>query len=251
MEDSLLTLKNINAYYGSTQILYDVGFSIGRGRIVGLVGESGSGKSTVARVISGLLSPQSGELVFDGEALNYKRSRDERKRIQMVFQNPEGSLNPKYKTGKILKDAALFHGIASKENVENVCKEMISRLDLPADSLNRYPKSFSGGEKQRIALARALIVEPKLLIADEPTSSLDVSVQLRILDMIKKIREERNITILFISHDMGVIKYLCDDIVVMHEGKIIESESCKEFFISPRTEYGKELLDAVPSIPRG
>lgn len=242
----LLELNHIEASYREYPALRDVSLKLKEHAVTGLVGESGSGKSTLAKVIVGLLKADSGEILFDGRPIGYRRSREERKKIQMVFQNPEGSLNPKHTIGRTLSDAMLFHGITDAAHVHELCREWVSRMQLPADTLKRYPHSFSGGQKQRIALARALCVRPQLLIADEPTSALDVSVQLTILKLIEELREEMGITILFISHDMGVIHYICDEVAVMKEGEIVETGKKSAFFAGPKTAYGNLLLDSVP-----
>ena len=193
------------------------------------------------------------EVVFDGEMLYSKKKHLHRKQqckqIQMVFQNPEGSLNPKHTIEKILSDAMLFHKITDRAHVKEKCQEWVQRMELPEDTLSRFPSSFSGGQKQRIALARALCVSPKFLIADEPTSALDVSVQLRMLQLIKELKREMGLTILFISHDMGVIYDICDEVAVMKDGKIEETGEKEAFFAKPKTEYGKLLLDSVPTLP--
>lgn len=245
-------LLNVNNIYVSIQdkpILRGVSFSVHKDEIYGLVGTSGSGKSTAAYAITGLLPLNSGGISLDGRMLSGRRSLDDRRKIQMVFQNPEGSLNPKIKIGKILGDAMRLHfpGISNGET-ERRSSELIERLELPADTLKRYPRNFSGGEKQRIALARALCVEPELLIADEPTSSLDVSVQLKILKLIKEIKQERSLSILFISHDLGVINYLCDSVAFLHDGIIVENEDKESFFESPKTAWARELIEAVPRL---
>ncbi len=246
--ETLLELRQIRTSYAGQPVLQGVDLTLCRHQILGLVGESGSGKSTTARVIAGLLPPDAGQLLWAGEELTPHRSLAARRRIQMVFQNPEGSLNPKHTVGKTLADAMLFHHLADRSTVKERCRELIRRMELPEDTLERYPRSFSGGQKQRIALARALSVEPELLIADEPTSALDVSVQLRMLELIRQLQAERELTILFISHDLGVIRYLCDTVAVMQDGRIWESEGQAEFFRSPRTAYGAQLLDSVPRI---
>lgn len=244
----LLELRGVCAGYGEEAILKDIDLAIMPNRIVGLVGESGSGKSTVARVATGLLRPTAGEVLLNGEALTGRRSKAACRQIQMVFQNPEGSLNPKHRVGRTLSEAMLFHGVATKANANAKCRALIERMELPEDTLVRLPRSFSGGQKQRVALARALCVEPALLIADEPTSALDVSVQLKMLELIKALRQEKNLTILFISHDLGVIRYLCDEVVVMRAGRIVERAETADFFAHPATDYGRALLDAVPRI---
>ena len=247
----LLELKNIHVSYAGARVLEDVSIAIEKNEILGLVGESGSGKSTTAKVVTGLLKPDSGSVIFNGKELTGKRDKDICRRIQMVFQNPEGSLNPKYKIGEILYDAMHFHfHDMSRDEIESKCLSLIKRMELPQDTLSRYPKSFSGGQKQRIALARALCVEPELLIADEPTSSLDVSVQLNMLELIKELKEERGLGILFISHDLGVINYLCDNVAVMKKGRIVEMQSKERFFRHPETDYGTELLDSVAEMKK-
>ncbi len=246
----VLELRNISAGYGDDRILHGVDLALPPHRIVGLVGESGSGKSTVARVATGLLKPASGEVLLDGVPLAGRRSRETCRKIQMVFQNPEGSLNPKHRVGRTLTEAMLFHGTATKANAREKCRALLDRMELPPDALDRLPRSFSGGQKQRIALARALCVEPALLIADEPTSALDVSVQRKMLDLIRTLREERALSILFISHDLGVIRYLCDEVIVMRAGRVVERGETARFFACPETDYGRALLDAVPRISR-
>ena len=251
--DVLLEIRNIQASYKEYPALNNVSLDIKKNTVLGLVGESGSGKSTLAKVITGLLQADTGEVVFDGEMLYSKKKHLHRKQqckqIQMVFQNPEGSLNPKHTIEKILSDAMLFHKVTDRVHVKEKCQEWVQRMELPEDTLSRFPSSFSGGQKQRIALARALCVSPKFLIADEPTSALDVSVQLRMLQLIKELKREMGLTILFISHDMGVIYDICDEVAVMKDGKIEETGEKKAFFAKPKTEYGKLLLDSVPTLP--
>lgn len=251
--DVLLEIRNIQASYKEYPALNNVSLDIKKNTVLGLVGESGSGKSTLAKVITGLLQADTGEVVFDGEMLYSKKKHLHRKQqckqIQMVFQNPEGSLNPKHTIEKILSDAMLFHKVTDRAHVKENCQEWVQRMELPEDTLSRFPSSFSGGQKQRIALARALCVSPKFLIADEPTSALDVSVQLRMLQLIKELKREMGLTILFISHDMGVIYDICDEVAVMKDGKIEETGEKEAFFANPKTEYGKLLLYSVPTLP--
>lgn len=266
LDNNLLEIRNIRASYKDFPALKDVSLNLKEHTVLGLVGESGSGKSTLAKVITGLLKEDGGEIFFEGEPLmighdkkgasgrsmwqNHSRqTRAQRQKIQMVFQNPEGSLNPKHTIGTILSDAMLFHKITDRAHVKEACQEWVRRMELPEDTLARFPSSFSGGQKQRIALARALCVSPKLLIADEPTSALDVSVQQRILQLIKDLKQEMGLTILFISHDMGVIYDICDEVAVMKDGRIEESGEKEAFFANPKTEYGKLLLDSVPKLP--
>lgn len=251
--DQVMELRHIHASYDGGFALRDINLSLERYRILGLVGESGSGKSTIARVAAGLLRPDQGEVLLEGSVIAgggaKKRTRETCRNIQMVFQNPDASLNPKYTIGHILSDAMLFHHIADRAHVKEKCQEWVQLLHLPENTLERYPKSFSGGQKQRIALARAICVQPKVLIADEPTSALDVSVQLEILNLIGELRQELNLTILFISHDLGVVHYLCDDVAVMKQGELLERGTKADFFARPQTSYGRQLLDAVPGLP--
>lgn len=253
MDNALLEIRNIRASYKDFPALKDVSLTVKANTVLGLVGESGSGKSTLAKVITGLLKEDDGKIFFEGELLTrqnrFSQTRMQRQKIQMVFQNPEGSLNPKHTIGKILSDAMLFHKITDRAHVKEACQEWVRRMELPEDTLSRFPASFSGGQKQRIALARALCVSPKLLIADEPTSALDVSVQQRILQLIKELKQEMGLTILFISHDMGVIYDICDEVAVMKDGKIEETGEKEAFFENPKTEYGRLLLDSVPKLP--
>ena len=246
--EPVLELRNIRAGYGDEPVLRDVSFAVPRNRIVGLVGESGAGKSTAARVAAGLLAPDAGAVLLDGRALAGRRSREDCRKIQMVFQNPEGSLNPAHTVGRTLSEAMLFHGRASRADVAARCRALMARVELPEDTLRRRPRSLSGGQKQRVALARALCVEPELLIADEPTSALDVSVQLKMLELIRALRQERGLSILFISHDLGVVRFLCDEVIVMREGRVAERADTARVFARPETDYGRELLDAVPRI---
>lgn len=245
---AVLELKEICASYQEYPALQDVSLKLRERKTVGLVGESGSGKSTLAKVITGLLEADSGEIRLDGQLLGRRRSREEHRRIQMVFQNPEGSFNPKHTIGRTLSDAMLFHRIADPSHVRTLCQEWVERMQLPGDTLERYPRSFSGGQKQRIALARALCVQPQLLIADEPTSALDVTVQLQMLQLIEELRAKMGLTILFISHDMGVIHYISDEVAVMRSGRIVETGDKASFFAGPKTEYGNRLLDSVPQL---
>ena len=246
--DAVLELQNICAGYEDAPVLHDVNLAVPRGRIVGLVGESGSGKSTLARVAVGLLQPASGRVLLDGRPMTGRRARADCRKIQMVFQNPEGSLNPRHRIGRTLEEAMRFHGTASRGDARAKSQALIERMALPPDTLSRLPRSFSGGQKQRIALARALCVQPELLIADEPTSALDVSVQRKMLTLIRALHEEQGLTILFISHDLGVIRAICDQVVVMQRGRIVESQSTAAFFRRPATAYGRQLLDAVPRV---
>lgn len=241
----MLEIRGIRASYGGREVLHGIDLTVRRGRVTGLVGESGSGKSTAAALIAGIKDPDSGEILWEGKTLDKKRSREMRRKIQMVFQDPEGSLNPVRPVGKAVTEAMVFHG-STKDEAESRMRELFGRLRLPEDTPQRLPRSFSGGQKQRIALTRALGVRPELLIADEPTSALDVSVQLSVLEQLRELKETEGLTMLFITHDLGVVRYLCDDIILIKEGRVMEAGPADRFFEGPRTDYGRQLLDAVP-----
>ncbi|MEK5235747.1 ATP-binding cassette domain-containing protein [Paenibacillus sp. FSL L8-0470] len=245
-----LQVKNLAVHYGGFTALDHIHLNLQQHTTLGLVGESGSGKSTLARVIAGLITPDEGQILLGAQELTSKRSREQRKRIQMIFQNPDASLNPKHSIRQILSEALLFHKIVGRTEVEQRCKELLSRVQLEAKALDRYPHEFSGGQRQRIAIARALSVEPSLLIADEPTSALDVSVQRSVLELFNTLKDELNLTMLFISHDLGVIHAISDTVAVMRQGKLVEISPKDQFFARPETEYSRELLSAVPKMPK-
>ncbi|WP_341347586.1 ATP-binding cassette domain-containing protein [Paenibacillus sp. FSL H3-0469] len=245
-----LQVQDVSVRYGGFTALDQIRLELERHTTLGLVGESGSGKSTLARVIAGLITPDAGQLLLGAEPLGRKRSKAQHKQIQMIFQNPDSSLNPRHTVRQILAEALLFHRIVERSQVERRSKELLSRVQLDARSLDRYPHEFSGGQRQRIAIARALSVEPGLLIADEPTSALDVSVQRSVLELFHTLQAELNLTMLFISHDLGVIHAVSDTVAVMRQGQLVEVNSKDEFFVRPEHEYSRELLSAVPKMPQ-
>ena len=249
--EALFEMRDVHVGYGETEVLRGVDLRLPRQGSLGLVGESGCGKSTLARTAAGLLRPWAGDLLWNGAPFGGRRDRSALRRVQMVFQDPEGSLNPRHTAGQAIMDAMRFHGMATREDAREKCLALLRRVELPERVLERYPRDLSGGQKQRVALARALAVEPELLIADEPTSALDVSVQRSMLDLIRGLRAERGLTLLFISHDLGVVRYVCDSVAVMREGRILESGPATDFFRNPATEYGRQLLDSVPRVDFG
>ena len=230
----------------------DVSFEVEQGQTVGLVGESGSGKSTVARALLKLLPPTAGKITFRGQSilpLPESDFRPLRKEMQMVFQDPIGSLNPRMTIESILGEPLQIHfqhlnRAARRER----SAAMLKRVGLPEDGLQRYPHEFSGGQRQRIGIARALAVEPKFLICDEPVSALDVSVQAQILNLLKDLQEELNLTLLFIAHDLAVVRHMSDRIVVMHHGKIMEQGDADAICEAPQHDYTKRLLAAIPHL---
>jgi ABC-type microcin C transport system duplicated ATPase subunit YejF len=226
----------------------DVGFTIGRGEALGLVGESGSGKSTVGRAVLGLVRAQAGRVLFDGQSvLDQPRARLRalRRRMQMIFQDPGGSLNPRMRAGELVGEPLLVHRLARGEDLRRSASAMLERCGLPADSVRRYPHEFSGGQRQRIAIARALVLRPALVICDEPTSSLDVSIQSQILNLLRDLQRDFGLSYLFISHDLAVVSHLCDRIAVMKEGRIVECGDRDGIVGRPRHPYTQALLAAA------
>ncbi|AIQ45996.1 ABC transporter [Paenibacillus sp. FSL R7-0273] len=247
--DLSLQVNNVTVRYGGFTALDNIRLDVEQHTTLGLVGESGSGKSTLARVIAGLIIPDQGQLLLGTEPLSRKRTREQRKSIQMIFQNPDASLNPKHSIRQILAEALLFHKIVSRAEVEKRSRQLLERVQLEGKALDKYPHEFSGGQRQRIAIARALSVEPSLLIADEPTSALDVSVQLSVLELLGALKSELNLTMLFISHDLGVIHAVSDKVAVMRQGQLVEISPRDSFFARPEAAYSRELLSAVPQMP--
>ncbi len=253
----LLETKNLSIEYKSIKegqdssviAVNDVSLKLLRGEIYALAGESGCGKSTLAKSIVKLLKPKCGDIIFNGKSI-LKHTKEEQKEypkdVQMVFQNPYSSLNPKMKIGDILKEPLDINTNLTKNEKEERILEVLSDVGLQASCLNLYPHEFSGGQRQRIAIARALILKPKLLIADEPVSALDASIQAQIINLLKELRIKHDLTILFISHDMNVIKYLADRVGIMYFGSLIEENYTSTIFKYPKEDYTKKLLSAVP-----
>ncbi len=232
------------------EALRGVDFTIARGEAFALVGESGAGKSTAARCVVGLRRPTAGSISFDGAPLDPRHDKAQRRAIQMVFQDPYSSLNPRMKVGAAISELLRVNGlVADKAAARERAAELFSMVGLPAEMLDRRPSGFSGGQRQRIGIARALAVEPTLLVADEPVSALDVSIQASILILLKKLQTELGLTMLFISHDLAVVKQLCDRVAVMSEGQIVEEGAVDEVFSGARHEFTRRLLDATTDLP--
>lgn len=226
-----------------------VTFDIGRGESVGLVGESGCGKSTLSRAIMRLVPVAHGQVVLDGTdltALNERALRPLRKRVQMVFQDPYASLNPRRTVGQILETVLAVNGVADANTRRKRTRTILERVGLPLAALERFPHEFSGGQRQRIGIARALVLEPALLICDEPVSALDVSIQAQILNLLVELKEELGLALLFISHDLSVVRYIADRVHVMQAGKIVESGDHLDIWRAPQHPYTRTLLDAIP-----
>lgn len=228
-----------------------VDLDIRQGEMYGVVGESGSGKSTLGKTILQLLRPTAGEVWFDGERIDDKSDsavRDLRKELQFIFQDPSASLNPRRKVRDIVRRPMKVHGIGdSRSERKQRVEELIEAVGLSKNQLNRYPHEFSGGQQQRIGIARALAVDPRVIVADEPVSALDVTVQAQILNLINDLQDEFDLTILFIAHDLSVIRHISDRVSVMYLGKIMETGRTDEIFQNPQHPYTESLLEAIPS----
>ncbi len=239
---------------GAVKAVDGIEFDVYAGETFGIVGESGSGKSTTARLIARLLDPTAGEVWFEGReitALRGKSLKQVRRDMQMVFQDPYSSLNPRRTIGSIVAEPLQIHRTEpDRAKRKQAVQELMRTVGLNPEHCNRYPHEFSGGQRQRIGIARALALRPKLLIADEPVSALDVSIQAQVLNLLRECQRELGLTMVFISHDLSVIRHMCDRIAVMHDGKIVELASNDELYSAPRDPYTRELLAAVPGARR-
>jgi len=228
----------------------DVSFRLMRGKTLGIVGESGSGKTTAGLCAVRLHQATAGQILFDGKdllAMSESALMPLKRRLQIVFQNPYASLNPRFTVGQILNEPMMLHGIGSSA-AERALKlnDLLDRVGLPANSVNRYPHEFSGGQRQRIAIARCLALTPDVIVCDEAVSALDVSVQAQVLNLLKDLQREFSLSYLFISHDLGVVRYMADDLIVMHQGRVVEQGSADSIYNNPKHAYTRELLQAVP-----
>jgi oligopeptide transport system ATP-binding protein len=226
-----------------------VDLSVNRGAALGIVGESGSGKSTLARALAGLQPLTAGEIWFEGRRMPDRRSRDDQRRIQMVFQDPYSSLNPRLSVGGTLRELLRVHHVVPRSGVAAEAEALITRVGLTPDALQAYPRQFSGGQRQRVAIARALALRPEVLVADEPVSALDVSVQATILNLLSDLRASLGLTMVLISHNLSVVRHLCDTVAVMYLGRIVESGPADRLLDAPAHPYTKGLLAAIPRLP--
>jgi len=228
-----------------------VSFTIDAGQALGLVGESGSGKSTTGRLVTRLHQPTSGQIIFDGEDISQwsaRRLKPLRRDIQMIFQDPYTSLNPRHTVGEIISAPLEIHNLVPKNGRLKRVQELLEIVGLNPEHYNRYPHEFSGGQRQRIGIARALTMQPRLLVADEPVSALDVSIQAQIINLMKDLQKEFNIAFLFIAHDLAIVRHFCPQIAVMYLGKIVENAPREELYSNPQHGYTRALLSAVPDM---
>jgi peptide/nickel transport system ATP-binding protein len=258
---NLLELENLRVWFpiksgilldrhvGDIRAVDDVSLTIRRGETLGLVGESGCGKSTVGRTIIRLYKPTAGRIVFDGRdisQLGEVELRPVRRRMQMVFQDPFASLNPRHSVGRIVGEPLRTHGLAGRKDAATRVRELLNVVGLPADAAGRYPHEFSGGQRQRIGLARALALNPDFVVADEPVSALDVSIQAQIINLLEELQDEFDLTYLFIAHDLAVVRHISDRIAVMYLGWLVEISPAAELYENPLHPYTISLLSAVP-----
>lgn len=262
---SVVPLKRVNApefvleahgvvvSYGSrrrpgTPALEGGELSLRRGESVAIVGESGSGKSTFAKALVGLVQPVGGEILLDGAPVGARRSREQIRRLQMVFQDPSSSLNPSMTVGRMLEELIRFHRMVPRGRTTERAQELLEMVGLPRSTFSALPRRLSGGQRQRVGIARALAVEPTVLIADESTAALDVSVQAAILNLLSGLRSELGLTLLFISHDLSVVRHISDRVIVMKDGRIVEDRDVDGLFDAPESEYTRTLLAAAPRL---
>lgn len=266
MNQSVISAENVVKHFTKRQSVVDrirkreafnvpaidgVSLDLMAGENLGLVGESGCGKSTLGRTLVGLYKTTSGTISLDGKVVGEERTLEERRSVQMVFQDPFSSLNPRMTVGQVLREAINFHKLVPADKVEERCQELLSLVGLPQDALKSFPRQFSGGQRQRIGIARALALNPKILIADEVVSALDVSVQASVVNLLMDLKRDLGLTMLFISHNIAVVRQVSDRIAVMYLGRIVEVGPTEQVFNNPSHPYTKLLLSSVPKMTSG
>lgn len=249
-----ISVRDLSKHYVSRgvklSILEGVSFDIAKGEVVGLVGESGSGKTTIGRSILRLVEPSSGSVQFDGTeltTLSASQMRQTRRRLQYIFQDPFASLSPRMTIGQILTEGLTIQRIGTRAERLERARSALQEVDLPAESINRYAHEFSGGQRQRIGIARALTLAPEFIVADEPVSALDVSIQAQVINLLRDLQQRLDLTMLFISHDLAVVEYICDRVIVLYLGRIMEIASSADLYAQPQHPYTRALLSAIPS----
>jgi oligopeptide/dipeptide ABC transporter ATP-binding protein len=259
MADPLLDVRELHVHFTVGRTMFSrgatvkavngVSFTVDRGEVVGLVGESGSGKTTLGRAVLRLTEPTKGSVRFEGKEVTTQdpaQMKALRSRMQIIFQDPYASLNPRMTVGDTLGEALHLHGIGNRHDRHDRIVDLLAKVGLPAASAIRFPYEFSGGQRQRIGIARALAVNPSFIVADEPVSALDVSIQAQIVNLLQDLRQQMQLSILFIGHDLSVIEYLCDRVIVLYLGHVMESGTARDLYMRPRHPYTRALLDAAP-----
>ncbi|WP_035477166.1 peptide ABC transporter ATP-binding protein [Aliagarivorans taiwanensis] len=259
--ESLLSVVDIKKHYqvktgfmkpeANVKALDGVSFNLDKGKTLAVVGESGCGKSTLARVLTMIEQPTAGELRFDGQdvlGLGAEAAKVLRQKIQIIFQNPYGSLNPRKKVGTILEEPLVINTSLSKQARKQKALDMLAKVGLRPEHYDRYPHMFSGGQRQRIAIARGLMLDPQVVVADEPVSALDVSVQAQVLNLMMDLQQEMGLSYIFISHDLSVVEHIADEVMVMYLGKAVEYGSCEAIFNDPKHPYTQALLSSTPRL---
>lgn len=258
MERPLLSVRRLTKHFKSTgfsrgsviRAIENVSFDVPRGKVVGLVGESGSGKTTIGRSVLRLIEPTSGEVRFNGidiTKLSASEMRRQRKSMQYIFQDPFASLSPRMTIGQILTEGLEILRMGTRQERIQRAKAALAAVDLPIDAFDRYAHEFSGGQRQRVGIARALVLEPQLIVADEPVSALDVSIQAQVVNLLRDLQVSLGLTMLFISHDLAVVEYICDTVIVLYLGRIMEIAPSEKLYAGPRHPYTRALLSAIPS----
>ena len=254
---NILEIKNLRKEFGTKKPIVavdNISLTLQKGKTLGIVGESGSGKSTLGRIMLRLIEPTSGQITFNNQDLMQvkpKELRNLRSKMQMIFQDPMASLDPRMSVRELIKEPLDIHNVGSKQERNKAVEDIAEKVGIAKSALEKFPHEFSGGQRQRISIARAVINKPDLIVADEPVSALDVSIQAQILNLLKELRNEMNLSFIFISHDLSVVKYFCDEVAVMYLGNIVEYAPTSELFAAPKHPYTQALISAIPQIDEG